>query len=424
MRIYNTLTKKVERIKACERGIIRFYTCGPTVHDFAHIGNFRTFLLQDVFKRYLEFKGYRVIHVMNITDIDEKTIERAKRKKEDIKKITSFYAKAFLEDCKALNIKKPDFLPLTSENADFMKEIAENLVEKRYAFKDSKGNIFFDINSFKSYGKLSGKKARTAKGRKIRRKSLREDFEEAMNFAIWISADTFFPSGRPNWHIECSALALKYLGSGYEKRRAIIDIHSGGVDLIFPHHENEIAVCEALTEKKYCNYWLHIKHLIVMGKKMSKSLGNYYTLRNIIKKGYSPAAIRLALISEHYREQLDFDFNILDDAERVLRSIKKALLFLEKIEKDKKKKEIAIKDEIEVFEKKFFSALDNDFNTKEAVNLLSEFVEGIKKVSGFKISERERKKAGKLLKSMLDILGIEIESREEDKNVLGYQKEV
>lgn len=418
MRIYNTLTKKVERIKACERGVIRFYTCGPTVHDYSHIGNFRTFLLQDTLKRYLEFKGYKVIHAMNITDVDEKTIERAKRKKTSIKRLTQRYAKAFLEDCEKLGIAKAQFIPFTSENMSFMKEIAEKLVEKGFAFKDSDGNIFFNINAFKSYGKLSGKKAKTKSGRKIRRKSLREDFREPVNFALWISEDTFFPRGRANWHVECSALALKYLGSGYEKRRAIIDIHSGGADLIFPHHENEIAVCEALTGKKYCNYWLHIKHLIVRGKKMSKSLGNYYTLRDLIKRGYSLAAIRLALISEHYRNELDFDFHVLDEAEEIIKNIKSSLAILERMKKRRKGKDEAnLKEKIKFFEREFFNALDSDFNTKLALKLLAEFTESIKKMSEFKITKRDAERAEKVLKNMLAILGIKIENKKEENGI-------
>lgn len=413
MKIYNTLKGKVERIRACERGIIRFYTCGPTVHDYAHIGNFRTFLLQDVFKRYLEFKGYNVIHVMNITDVDEKTIERAKRRRTDIKKLTQKYARAFLEDCEKLGIVKPDFIPFTSENMDFMKEVAEKLVEKGFAFKDSDGNIFFDVNRFKSYGKLSGKKAETRTGRKIRRKSLREDFKEPVNFALWISKDTFFPSGRANWHVECSALALKYLGSGYEKRRAVIDIHSGGIDLIFPHHENEIAVCEALTGKKYCNYWLHIEHLIVRGRKMSKSLGNYYTLRDLIKRNYSLAAIRLALISEHYRKKLDFDFHILDKAEEKIKNIKNSLAVLEIKKAEKGKRKGDFKENAKFFEKEFFNSLDNDFNTKQAIAALCNFAESIKKMSS-EIKGRDAERAEKLLKTMLEILGIKIEGSKND----------
>jgi len=400
MLLYNTLSKRIERFRAAEKGKVRLYTCGPTVHDFAHIGNFRTFLIQDVLKRWLEFKGYKVIHVMNITDIDEKTIEKAKRKKTALNELTEKYTKAFFEDAKVLNIEKADFYPLTSSHAGEMKELAEKLVEKGFAFREN-SDIYFDVAKFTGYGKLSGKKPRD-----LKKKSKKEDYYEPLNFALWLGEDAFSSEGRPSWHIECSALALKYFDDGLDTRNTLLDIHSGGEDLIFPHHENEIAVCEALTGKKYAGYWFHIKHLNVEGKKMSKSSGNYYTVRELLKKGFSPCAIRLALISTHYRNALNFSMEKLREADENVRTLIHLAKAMRKSEHNKKHQN-KLKKSLAKLKQNFTSAMDNDLNTEKAVKVFFDFVYFLKKeLEKGKVNREEIKKAEKEIREITGVLGI------------------
>jgi len=404
MLLYNTLSKKVERFRAVEKGKVRLYTCGPTVHDFAHIGNFRTFLIQDVLKRWLEFRGYNVIHVMNITDIDEKTIEKSKRKKTELNALTEGYAKAFFEDLKTLNMKKASFYPLTSKHTDEMKKLAEKLVKTGFAFEEN-GDIFFDVSKFKNYGKLSGKKP----AKNIRRKSEREDYNEPLNFSLWIGKEQFFRRGRPGWHIECSTLALEYLGQGLAKRDTILDIHSGGEDLIFPHHENEIAVCEALTGKKYARFWVHVKHLNFEGKKMSKSLGNYYTIRDFLARGFSPSAIRLALLFVHYSRVFDFSSEKVEEAEEKIEVLSEVLKKLNdmKTERQKERLNERLKKAGEELKKDFKEAMDNDLNVEKAIEVLFGFVHFLKKeIKSRKVGIKDCRMAEKEINNIMKVLGI------------------
>ncbi|MEM7819165.1 MAG: cysteine--tRNA ligase, partial [Candidatus Aenigmatarchaeota archaeon] len=289
LKLFNTLTRKKEVFKPIKKNEVRMYTCGPTVYDFAHIGNFRTYVWQDILKRWLLFKGFKVKHVMNLTDIDDKTIKGAREQGISLREFTEKYIKAFFEDSKTLNLLPADVYPRATEHIREIVELIKILIEKGYAYKGEDGSIYYDISKFKDYGKLSKLKIKELKaGARVKSDSYTK--EEAYDFALWKAWDpedgeVFFETeigkGRPGWHIECSAMSMKYLGETF-------DIHTGGVDLIFPHHENEIAQSEAATGKKFVNYWLHAEHLIVEGRKMSKSLGNFYTLRDLLAKGYDP----------------------------------------------------------------------------------------------------------------------------------------
>ncbi len=370
--LYNTLTKRKEEFTFPVGREVLYYTCGPTVHDYAHIGNFRTFVVQDVLKRWLEASGHRIKHVMNITDVDEKTIERAARQKIPLNKLTEKYEKAFFEDLDCLNIKRADHYPRVSENIEAIATMVKVLDKKGYAIRDESGSYFFDINTFKDYGMLSGK----IPIRRIRSLMTREDYKAPKNFLLWKLCETdhgirCFESelgrGLPGWHIECAALANSYLGS-------TVDIHSGGIDLVFPHHENEIAESEAYSGQRFSRFWVHVAHLEVFGRKMSKSLGNFFTLRQIIKKGYDPRAIRLLYLKTHYRSKLDFDFEKLNRAQgevalldEVVKNLNDSKNFVED------RSDIGIKG----FRKEFSIQMDNDLQTGFALHLFFDFLRDV-----------------------------------------------
>jgi cysteinyl-tRNA synthetase len=377
IKFYNTLTKKKEDFHPIEDKIVKMYTCGPTVYDLAHIGNFRAYVFEDLLHRYLEFMGYKVIRVMNITDVDDKTIKGAKRESISLREYTDRYIKIFLEDMETLKLKKPDFMPRATEHIKEMVEIIKKLIEKGYAYyKD--GSIYFSISKFPSYGKLSGIDLSKIKlGARIDTDEYEK--EDVRDFVLWKEAkeeegvwwETEIGKGRPGWHIECSAMSMKYLGETF-------DIHTGGVDNIFPHHENEIAQSEAATGKKFVNYWLHCAHLLVNGEKMSKSKGNFYTLRDLLNKGYNPVAIRYLLLSTHYRDPLNFTENSLKQAENTVKNYNDFYQGLKICASEIYNEEI--KKEIEKTEKDFIKGLSDDLNISSA---LSSIFNLIKKVNIF-----------------------------------------
>ena len=279
LKLYNSLSNTEEEFHPLEEGTVRFYTCGPTVYDYAHVGNFRTFVFQDLLRRYLRYRSYRVIHVMNITDVDDKTIQNARKQGMSLKDYTARYTEAFLEDSRALGIEPPDIMPRATEHIQEMVELIRRLEEKGYTYRKD-GSVYFSISSFREYGKLS-KADFTGSKAGARVDADKYDKENARDFVLWKapkegedSWDTEIGPGRPGWHIECSAMSMKYLGETF-------DIHCGGVDLVFPHHENEIAQSECATGKPFVRYWIHPEFLIVEGEKMSKSLGNFYALRDL-----------------------------------------------------------------------------------------------------------------------------------------------
>jgi cysteinyl-tRNA synthetase len=304
IQLHNTMSGRTEPFVPLVPGEVRMYTCGPTVYDFAHVGNFRTFVFQDVLRRYLKSRGFRIIQVMNLTDVDDRIIQKAAAAGVSIREYTDKYIQAYLDDRRALNLEPPEYIARATEHIDDMVKLIERLTEKGFTYT-SEGSIYFRISKFPAYGKLS--KIDVA-GMQIgaRVDMDRYDKDNARDFALWKAPkpgehfwETPIGPGRPGWHIECSAMAMKYLGE-------TLDIHSGGVDLTFPHHENEIAESEGATGKQFVRYWLHAEHLLVDHDKMSKSMGNFATLRELFVRGHKPSSVRFLLASVPYRSQLNF----------------------------------------------------------------------------------------------------------------------
>jgi len=307
LRLYNTLSGKVEEFHPLQDNEVRMYACGPTVYDYGHIGNFRTFVAVDILRRFFWHSGFAVRHVMNITDVDDKIIRNSAQEGLSVKDYTAKYEKAFLEDSSTLNIEPPLIVRATEHIEEMARFIAE-LEQKGFAYRTDEGSYYFRIAKFPGYGKLSKKDfAGMEDGARIDVDEYEKD--NARDFALWKAPKTgeaFWESpigrGRPGWHIECSAMSMEELGETF-------DLHAGGEDLIFPHHENEIAQSEALTGKPFVHFWFHARFLLVEGEKMSKSAGNFFTLRDLVLKGYKPSAIRLLLASVPYRHQLNFTFD-------------------------------------------------------------------------------------------------------------------
>jgi len=412
LKLYNTLTRKKEVFKPIKDKIVNLYTCGPTIYDYAHIGNFRAYICSDILKRYLKYKGFKVKHIMNITDVDDKTIKGANQQKISLKDYTKKYEKAFFEDIEALNIDKADVFPKATEHIKEMIDLVKKLLKNGIAYKSEDGSIYYDISKFKDYGKLSHTKIKELKeGARVNQDSYEK--ESANDFALWkayheedgnIFWQTEIGKGRPGWHIECSAMSMKYLGSHF-------DIHAGGVDLVFPHHENEIAQSEAFTGKKFVNYWFHNEHLLVDGRKMSKSLGNYYTLRDLLTKNYNPKAIRYLLLSTHYRQQLNFTEESVKAAENSIQRLKDFMLKLKEIKSNVKNKEI--EKLIQKTKNQFEEAMDDDLNISIALSHIFEFVKETNTLMmENKIGKIDSKKIIKLIDNLDKVLGV-LEEKEE-----------
>ena len=380
MKLFNTLTKKIEEFKSLEPMTIKMYACGPTVYDYAHIGNFRTFVFEDLMRRLFEFKDFKVKHVMNITDVDDKTISGAKKENKELGEFTQFYTKSFIKDLETLNILMPTILPMATEEIPEMISLIEDLVRKDIAYEKD-GSVYYRIAAFSKYGKLSGKKIeKNIAGARVDVDEYEK--EDGADFVLWKNAKEGEPSwnspwgkGRPGWHIECSSMCMKYLGE-------TIDIHVGGEDLIFPHHENEIAQSEASTGKQFVNYWIHCKFLLANGEKMAKSKGNFYTLRDLINQKYDPMAIRFILVSTHYRMPHNFTLQGLREAGDTIKKLDdcyfECLSHLEIAEeKDNLNNKFqAPKDTLN----RMVENLENDFNVAAC---LASLLEGIKQINSF-----------------------------------------
>lgn len=323
LRLTNTLSRRLKTFKPLKAGEVRLYTCGPTVYDAAHIGNLRTFMFEDLLKRYLLYKGYEVIHVMNITDVDDKTIGRAINEGRPLAELAKYYTDLFLEDIQTLNILPADHFPRATEFIPHMVEGIKALLEKGHAYQTSDGSVFFDVSSFPDYGQLAHLDPEQLRlGERVVDDSYEK--EEARDFALWKSrkpadGEYAWPSpwgeGRPGWHMECSIMSTHLLGQHF-------DIHCGGVDNIFPHHENEIAQTRCLYHTPFVNFWLHSEHLIVDGEKMSKSLGNFYTLGDVLEKQCTPEAVRYTLLATHYRQQLNFTFAKVHESQKAVNRLR------------------------------------------------------------------------------------------------------
>ncbi len=335
MQFYNTLNRKKEEFQPIEKGKVSLYTCGPTVYDFAHIGNFRAYLFEDLLRRYLEYSRLDVLHVMNITDIDDKTIKKSIEEGKSLKDFTDQYTSSFFEDVETLNILPAHHYPRATEFIDPMIKTIHKLEEKGFAYTTDDCSVFFKISQFPDYGKLAHLDPEQLKsGQRVEDDEYEK--EEGRDFALWkgykdedgdVYWDSPWGKGRPGWHIECSVMSTYYLGNHF-------DIHCGGVDNIFPHHENEIAQSCAESGAAFVNYWLHNEHLLVESQKMSKSMGNFYTLRDLLEKGCSPEAIRYTLISTHYRSKLNFTFEKVQTAQRCINKLRELKRRLENVKED------------------------------------------------------------------------------------------
>jgi cysteinyl-tRNA synthetase len=360
---HNTLGGQSQVFVPLHPGQVRMYTCGPTVYDFAHIGNFRTFIFQDILRRFLRSRGFEVIQVTNFTDVDDRIIAKAAEAKLDIREFTDKYIEAFLADQRVLGIKKPEYMVRATDHIEDMVQLIERLTAKGFTYV-SDGSIYFRISQFPDYGKLTH--VDTAGIRAGARVDVdRYDKADARDFALWKAPKpgeffwrTRIGPGRPGWHIECSAMAMKYLGE-------TIDIHSGGVDLAFPHHENEIAQSEAATGKPFVRYWLHAEHLLVDSQKMSKSLGNFYTLRDLLEKGNKPSTLRFLLASVPYRRQLNFTQEGLQQAAS---SIERLRNFAMRLNTSKfPEGTSALSESAERARENFERGLEDDLNTAQAL---------------------------------------------------------
>ena len=367
LRFRNTLSGKVEEFRPLNEGEVRMYYCGPTVWEYGHIGNFRSAVAADIVRRYLKFKGYKVTHVMNITDVEDRIIAKSQEAGLSIDEYTAKYIEALWEDSEALGLERPEVVPRATRHIPEMVTLIDKLLATGHAYK-SEGSIYYRIASFPEYGKLSKINfAGNIAGASERVDTDKYEKEDARDFALWKEPtsetepawDAEIGRGRPGWHIECSAMSMKYLGESF-------DIHAGGIDLVFPHHENEIAQSEGATGKQFVRYWIHFEHLKVEGETMSKSKGNYYTYRDIAAKGFSPAAIRYFLLSVPYNKQLNFTFDALAGAEKTVASLRDFRARLSEA-----KTEPGSNDELHEAAQRalrdFEEGMDDDFNTSVAL---------------------------------------------------------
>jgi len=372
LRIHNTLSGKLEEFRPMVEGEVKFYYCGPTVWDFGHIGNFRSAIAADLVRRYLKFKGWRVTQVMNLTDVDDRIIAKAGEAGKSLDEYTAQYIDAFWQDFDALGCERPEVAPRATKHIAEMVALVEKLEERNHAYQ-SDGSIYYRIKSFPEYGKLSKINfAGNLEGGSERIDTDKYDKEDARDFALWKAPtkqeepawDTTIGRGRPGWHLECSAMSMKYLGE-------MFDLHAGGIDLVFPHHENEIAQSEGATGKQFVRYWLHFEHLKVEGETMSKSKGNYYTFRDLAAKGFSAAAIRYYLLSVPCRKQINFTFDALAGAEKTVASLRDFRARLEDTEPEpgcNDQLQAAVAQALKDFEE----GMDDDLNTSVALAAVHE----------------------------------------------------
>ena len=372
LRLYNTLSGQVEELKPQPGQPLGMYACGPTVYDYGHIGNFRTFIHVDILRRFLKLQGMPLRHVMNITDVDDKIMAKAAAAGQSIGDYTAKYEAAFLEDLKALGIEQPEYLARATENISLMVGLIEKLVERGCAYRGENGSYYFRIASFPGYGKLSKKDlAGMEDGARVDVDEY--DKDSARDFALWKAAkpdefhwDTELGPGRPGWHIECSAMATAYLGETF-------DLHTGGEDLMFPHHENEIAQSESASGKTFARHWMHIRFLLVEGKKMSKSLGNFYTLRDLLLRGYKASAIRFLLTAVPYRNQLNFTFEGLTESTNAVERLR---TFAQRMRTGEfpAGSNASVLEATARADRNFIASLEDDLNTAEARAAIFELV--------------------------------------------------
>jgi len=409
LRFRNTLSGRVEEFHPLNEGEVKFYYCGPTVWNYGHIGNFRSAVAADILRRYLKFKGFKVTHVMNITDVEDRIIAMSQEAGLSIDEYTAKYIDALWEDFDALGCERPDIVPRATRHIPEMVTLIEKLLANDHAYESDR-SIYYRIASFPEYGKLSKINfAGNIAGASERVDTDKYEKEDARDFALWKAPDSetepawdsSIGRGRPGWHIECSAMSMKYLGETF-------DIHAGGIDLVFPHHENEIAQSEGATGKQFVRYWIHFEHLKVDGETMSKSKGNYYTLRDVVEKGYSPAGIRYFLLSVPHNKQLNFTFEALAGAERTVASLRdfRARLSEAKTEPGSNEK---LHEAATRALKEFEEGMDDDFNTSIALAAIHNLSREVNTALARKqVKEENKKELLQLLThfdSVLNVLG-------------------
>ncbi len=409
MRIYNTLTRKKQEFVPIDSGEVKMYSCGPTVYDYFHIGNARPFIVFDTMRRYLEYSGYKVKFVQNFTDIDDKMIKRANDEGITVKELGDRFIKEYFTDSRALGIHEATVHPRATENIDAIVDIIKKLEDNGYAYNVN-GNVYFSTKKFREYGKLSKQPLEDLEaGARI---DVNETKRDVMDFALWKKQKEGEPAwespwgmGRPGWHIECSAMANKYLGE-------TIDIHSGGQDLIFPHHENEIAQSECANGKPFANYWMHNGYININNQKMSKSLGNFFTVRDIREK-YDSEVIRFFMLSAHYRNPINFSDTLMEQAKSAVERVYTCIDNLEFLIRNSAERGLTEKDkEIEAkldgFKKKYIAAMDDDLNTAEALAAIFDIVY----LANTELSQEERntkevaEKAASLIRELGGVLGL------------------
>lgn len=373
IKIYNTFTNQKEEFKPIDPPNVNMYMCGPTVYDYFHIGNARSFINADIIRRYLEYRGYKVKFVMNITDVDDKIIKKSNEEKIPSSQVAEKYTIAFLEDLEKLKIKKADVYPKATEHMQYIIGMIKELEEKGFAYNIN-GNVFYDVNKFKEYGRLSGKKIDELEvGARI---EINEEKQNPLDFSLWKKAKEGEPSwespwgnGRPGWHIECSAMSCRHLGDNF-------DIHAGGNDLIFPHHENEIAQSEAANNKKFVNYWIHFGFLNIDNEKMSKSLGNFFTARDVLKQ-YPAEAIRSLFAQTNYSGPLNFSDELLTAANKGLEKISNLNERIKTTLSESKNDGRDADFNFDKYEKEFIEVMDDDFNTPKGVAVIFDFIRDV-----------------------------------------------
>lgn len=406
VKIYDPITKRKREFEPINPDKVGLYGCGPTVYDYVHLGNLRAYVFVDLLKRYLRYGGYDVMHVMNITDIDDKTIKGSRMAEESLKAFTERYLGAFLEDLEKMNIELPDMMPKATDHIEEMVALIERLMEKGYAYR-SDDSIYFRIAKFPNYGELVGLEKQELRENAEGRLGKADEYkkEEANDFVLWKGYDaddgdvyweTRIGKGRPGWHVECSAMAMKYLGE-------TLDIHCGGVDLMFPHHVNEIAQSEAATGKKFANHWMHNAHVIIDGQKMSKSLGNFYTLRDLIDRGYDPLLVRIALLKAHYRTIIDFRFDEFAQSQAIADRFTEFMLYVDTVV-NIEYNDIDIDALIVQCRGKFIEAMDDDLNISGALAAVFDFMNEVNKSMG-ELNTEQAKNVKMFILELDEVLG-------------------
>ncbi|OQY41932.1 MAG: cysteine--tRNA ligase [Fusobacteriia bacterium 4572_74] len=423
IKIHNTLTKKLEEFIPIEPGKVKMYVCGPTVYNYIHIGNARPAIFFDTVRRYFEYRDYKVIYVQNFTDVDDKMIEKANAEGVTVKDIADKYIGAYLEDTKKINLKEEGMIrPKATDHIKEMIKSIKILVNKGYAY-ESNGDVYFDVEKYKEhYGELSGQKIKALKaGARVETSDIKKS---SVDFALWktakegeLSWESPWGKGRPGWHIECSAMSKKYLGASF-------DIHGGGQDLIFPHHENEIAQSKCSYGGDYARYWIHNGYINIKGEKMSKSKGNFFLLREILED-YEGKVVRFFMLSSHYRKPIDFSDKELEMAKSAIKRIENSMLaMLEKMDtkiSDEGSDGLELKTVLESSKRRFVEAMDDDFNTAQAIGVLFELIKEVNKFMEQKLNNS----GGKVLKdvytfiktTLIEVLGVEIVVEKQIKNL-------